>query len=678
MTLVEILIAFTIVTLTLLGLSLALTKTTKAVFSSKQEAVASRLAQLIHAKLLQMDFDQIFPVDSNNKNPTRTPSPLYYDPQTNPVEYNFWAPWTSVVMTTRTLTILGQIEQEVRSAGFTRFSITVRYMRRDSSDVDNQQNVSDITFFARYYGSSLNQVFTVTPSINAPDNNDPNIAFRDRNGDSDFWDVVGGLPETPHTDMKLLTITIYNANRVIAIKHGDLITRQQFSGRAGTTTESPLKLIWKIPYQNLWAVNSTVFYQRDTYAKQNALDVPFYYQSQLDTARAPKTSGNTATQADHHASDVIRNFHVEGESEPGATIEIEYSGLGVAWGAAVKDTCVVASNGQFSCDAPNTSNYIQINPCFFGACYGAGAYSFSVRMRAQSQQGLYSPYVMRSYIVDYFPPVIDNFRPSTTTAIVHTRQPVIACRFGDPGQDGVSGANTWLYNLWYSTDSGSTWSPPFRWDNNMWRYPYPDGLYWSGTYVLSNDYAWTSVPANRRGLPFVFNNGQLVTVRAEMCDVATYKATTSWTFQISVDESDVTGPTIDVSTSSGLNLSKSVLPPAARNSHLPPMAGWRRLAVLDDPESGIDWGSLSYTWHGPYGSSKTYHAGVLTGFQTLQYSGYGCSATGGGCTFDPYNSAFGLPIASMSTGTYHIGLSVQNWAVPPVVTTVTWTFDIVP
>ncbi|HMU96329.1 MAG TPA: prepilin-type N-terminal cleavage/methylation domain-containing protein, partial [Elusimicrobiota bacterium] len=295
MTLVEVLIAFTIVTLVLLGVSLALSNTAKAVFSSKQEEVASRLAQLIHAKLLQVDFDQIFSVDSNNKNPTRTPTPLYYDYETNPTQYNFWAPWSNLALTTRTLTILGQIEQEVRSAGFTRFTITVRHMRRDSSDVDNQQNVSDLTFFARYYGSNLNQVFTVTPNVNAPDDADPNIAFRDRNGDSDFWDVVGGVPETPNTDMKLLTITIYNANRVIAIKHGDLITRQQFSGRASNTTESQLKLIWKVPYQNLWSVNSTVFYQRDTLAKQNALDVPFFYQAQIDAARAPKTAGNTAT-----------------------------------------------------------------------------------------------------------------------------------------------------------------------------------------------------------------------------------------------------------------------------------------------------------------------------------------------------------------------------------------------
>jgi len=370
-TLVETVMAVALFSFLILMMAMALHAAFLTALKSRQQVQAARLAQTIHSRLVNMNFHDIFSCDSSDQ----TPDNDGRHPMNHLLNWNQSPAQAS----------LRDIEQQVRRAGFTRFSIDVRYMRRDSSDSNLSGSVVDMIAF-RDQNSDLADDF------------DPAVRFMDHNNDDDYFDADGVLVDAPDTHLKQVDISLWiGSHRVL--KHNDLISAEHLTGALAPSTESPLKLLLQRP------PHGAVFYQKTTPEQTAAQNLPL-------AKNYPPGWSNVAFQVDASSPLALR-----GLAEPLSEVRFWH---GSPAGPAHFTTA--DSTGSFQTAAP---------PAFTGLFTTEGEVSLWARV---TKGALSSPYHQRLFIVDTQPPVFENRLPAPN-AVVRTLSPVVACTLADYAAD---------------------------------------------------------------------------------------------------------------------------------------------------------------------------------------------------------------------------------------------------
>ncbi len=191
---------------------------------AKETITGNRYMQLIFSRLKNMDYFQLFAVDSRQANFGLQSSHPYK-------------------------AIFQEINDIIRSSKFDYYTIEIVFMRRDSSDANGNSLTSDLISFT-------------DTNVDLRDDYDPSIRYFDQNGDGDYYDtyVAGGrkIAEQPDTHMKQVTVKLYKQNRVIA-QQTQLISLEQFSGVESPSSEATLKILVSAPTNAsyLYALNSS-------------------------------------------------------------------------------------------------------------------------------------------------------------------------------------------------------------------------------------------------------------------------------------------------------------------------------------------------------------------------------------------------------------------------------------
>lgn len=234
-TLVEALIGAAIVAIVVLAVARLLTGNAKVQLATGENTEASALAQMIETRIRNLPFDDVFSVDSANKTPVYGANAAK-NPYTPFDATNYLIPWSL----SRASHTLIELENAVTAAGFSRYTVGVTYIRRDSS---NQVGVSGVVEDYAPFASAN----TYGPVNDGCDDRDPLLCFNDMCGptgvpDGKYYDVCGGKPEVPDTGLKMITISVYKRTALMGVKTGTFITRGGMSGRESAGGESPLKL----------------------------------------------------------------------------------------------------------------------------------------------------------------------------------------------------------------------------------------------------------------------------------------------------------------------------------------------------------------------------------------------------------------------------------------------------
>lgn len=246
-TLIEVVVSSFLVTLVILSIARLFHYNAVIMHKSDLMTTAAALAEDLSSKIKDQPFDAVFSFDTSNMTPPRkvygnsgfTTDPYLID----------------VSSTSMGLVLLDALNR-VRSQGFDGFKIKVTYLRRDSSGAASTatdgfvpwSNVNGSIFGPRSSASGDNYICDAV---------DPAVCFRDRNNDGDYWDVVGGKPETPDTGLKMLTIEIIKKGEPVGVKRGTILSLRGFSGSENSTEQSPLKLKLSLPKNGVWAFQAT-------------------------------------------------------------------------------------------------------------------------------------------------------------------------------------------------------------------------------------------------------------------------------------------------------------------------------------------------------------------------------------------------------------------------------------
>ncbi|MBL0349903.1 MAG: carboxypeptidase regulatory-like domain-containing protein [Elusimicrobia bacterium] len=299
LSLIELSLSMAVMGFLVMGTVLAFQWGLRASLSARRQMAGNNLLQSIHTRLLNMDFYNVFAVNTNNPN------------------FGLWAAYPE-------RTALTTLLQSAQNVGFTGFTIDVTFMRRDLSDANGNGLTTDLVPFADANGDGV-------------DDFDPNIRFYDQNGDGDFYDRYGpaNIPEQPDTHIKKLDIVLFKGNAAVASRKDDLLSLEQFSGTESASSEAAFSLRVDNPD------NTAILYRALTPAQTNALNLPIAKSFPV----AP-----TALRADAGAALVFT-----GHTEPSATVQLHLTNAST--GTAL-DSTVTDTNGDFNFSAPNLTGQL--------------------------------------------------------------------------------------------------------------------------------------------------------------------------------------------------------------------------------------------------------------------------------------------------------------------------------
>lgn len=299
LSLIELSLSLAVMGFLVMGTVLAFQWGLRASLSARRQMAGSNLLQSIHTRLLNMDFYNVFAVNSNNPN------------------FGLWAGYPEK-------TALNTLLQSAQNVGFTGFTIDVTFMRRDLSDANGNGLTTDLVPFADANGDGV-------------DDFDPNIRFFDQNGDGDFYDRYGpaNLPEQPDTHIKKLDIVLYKGNAAVASRKGDLLSLEQFSGTESASSEAAFSLRVDTPD------NAAILYRALTPAQIGALNLPLA----KSFPAAPAALRADAGQA----------LVFSGHTEPSATVKLYLTNAST--GTAL-DSTVADLNGDFGFSAASLTGQL--------------------------------------------------------------------------------------------------------------------------------------------------------------------------------------------------------------------------------------------------------------------------------------------------------------------------------
>ncbi len=659
----------------------------KATMNSRLQLQATHLASRIQSRMLNVNFDDIFAVDSANKTPDAYPSVL--SPS------NYLINWDI----SRISSTLSAIESDVLNAGFSRFKIEITYLRRDSADSDGDLSVVDYIPFK-------SGDWSAKP---CSDTNDPAVKFQNLcgHGGSDianftpaydtglsasFWDVcrdnVTGaeVPEVPDTRSKLLKITIMRKDEVVVVKQGDVISREQFTGKAGASIEAPLKLRVTSPSPYYCIYSRQEEHQR---ASRDLSILPNV---------APTDTRNPYWRRVDTYDDPTQNpresyLFIAGESDPGNTVRGWFKTL---TGTMGESSTVVPGNGLFSLTFPALST---------PGTFSQDGWPLNIVLRAYSPaSGLTSPIVYgRWFGTDTTPPFFAAGRAPADGATVTTRAPYAYVEANDPCPNPSGTALNWNSGIRASTaweDSNMKWivnGSTVPTIEGEWQLPGCHG--WYGARIFHPvtpgwiDYqptgVWSGFDFDPK-FPRIWPDGDY-SVIATAIDDAGYKTSTTWNFSVAVP-ADTTPPVI-------LHFG----PPDG--THFASADSTNTITVLfSDLESGVNYRSLrvhleqtvgppgspaidvkiSTAGTGPFQATRPNPSntadgrlrGVYDGLQDKNSEYYRWTAPVG--VYVPSNHFFYKHPFHFPEGTYHVELYVENSADAPASQTLSWDFVVDP
>ena len=331
---------------------------------AREQSNASRLIDMIFSKLRNTDFFFLFCCDSSKP---------YFDLYP---EYPYMG-------------VLNVIKNAVEDSGFSKFTIEITFMRRDTSDADGDGLTSDLIPFTDVNGDLI-------------DDYDPEIKYYDHNNDGDYYDtyVENGrkIAEQPDTHLKEVTVTLYKREMVVA-QSARLISLEEFSGIESPASGATLSLFVRQP------ANATYVYNLDTTERENAFNLV------IDKSY-PETV--VAYRADFNYP-----LRLWGETDPQATVHFFVNDT-----ISELDSAQADINGDFDFQSYSvTSELVEGRNTIWAKA---------------TKEGNVSPYSPREVILDLNPPQISDTQPTGT---VNDRTPQVSAIVSDSGisTDTVSG-----------------------------------------------------------------------------------------------------------------------------------------------------------------------------------------------------------------------------------------------
>ncbi len=355
--LLETIIAILILSTVSLALVALLQKAMVVSLRAREQAACGRMVQSGFSRLKNIDFYYLFAADSSQANYGLQASHPY-------------------------LAVLNEVNALAQGQKFTRWTVSLTFKRRDTSDSNENGFTSDLVSFLDANG-------------NLVDDYDSNIKYFDQNVDGDYYDTYTSgsrtVAEEPDTHIKEVTLKVYRRDR-LACSQTELISLEQFSGDSNPSSEAALTLDISTPS------NSAYLYRKNTTALSNAwgLAISKAYPSDVAQLRA----------------DAASPILVSGVTDPLATVN-EYLN-----GSALLDTTVSDVDGNFS---------------HYPAAVTAMLVEGQNQLTAQAVKSPYtSPIAPKDLILDINPPALSDIQPSAG-AVVNTFSPFVGAALEDAG-----------------------------------------------------------------------------------------------------------------------------------------------------------------------------------------------------------------------------------------------------
>jgi prepilin-type N-terminal cleavage/methylation domain-containing protein len=637
-TLIETMLAVAVLSVLILGLAIMLLGSAKGLVKSREQVRAQRLARNIHVNLQSMNFFDIHSCDSSLPEFGLTSVGLggLHSAPYGPAPAFSYYPSSATLLT---------IDTATREAGFSRFDLSVAFLRRDRSAI-RAANVT--TNLIPFTDTDKSQNPTPPPGLAAYtvgdgfDDFDPMIRYRDINGDGAYfsryflgganvmtplpagcawlplswcnaasicvmgclnradlpfgtnWSLHTSLTEMPDTRLKQVTLRLWNKRGDLVHREGWVLSEGGYTGNEIEDWESVLSLDVQQP------VSPTVLYQSITLTQQTSLGLAI-------TLPYPVTPA--ALRAD-----VLQPLIITGYTAALANVfftTAPASGLFTSMDSAVAD-----ADGVFSLPASNITNVLVEGENTLGG--------------VAEKNGDFSPIWSVPLIYDTRPPNFSGEKPLDNSDPIRTLSPFLGVKFiDDVPTIAVSGISKEV--LYVSTRVGAGPTSPTG-------FLFRDG--WSN---YGND--WVVVASTESGLIGPLVDNQWVEVNVEGGDNARYKAKFSWKVKIDIDNGDASSPTIKMPISMADGCSVIV------TGQVPVIT-----CELNDPDSGIDWRTIHLTvtpGNIPVPSLYVADVSLLTTPRMGDYFDPQTIQTGGTLT---YTFPAALPL-----GPYCLTVYVENW-----------------
>lgn len=626
LSLVESMIAMVVVGIIAIVLIRLMQGGGKTLVSSQDQFESAQLLDYIQAKLQIARFEDVLAIDSGVKAGVTAGA-------FNPAQY--WVRWSSSPIQNT----LVDIENRVKAAGFPRYKVEVKFIRRDSAD--NYANSSVVDFIA------FEPLVACTVAAGCVDKYNPDYRFQSliANVPTEFFYDVDGAGRTEVPDTRMKTLDIYLCRKAacttgdpasIMSREGVMLSKEKIAGRAVENYVKDLKLLITFPTDSsrYYRDRPEIFYGYATGAGFTAGSAvgagPLanqFFQKKNYTATA---SWNWQLRAgDKNNASLIPK--VAGFSERDAVVSLWTSSVPFPPAGAPNYTWTVASdNGYF--DNPWPGAYAD-------AVYDEGIHSFVMRAKkGPVGSEMFSPWRIVYVNTDITPPVARSADiVPLPGASVDTRSPYLKLYLRDedsgnlipnyaspprhlPGVSGIAEESL-------SVATMTSLTPGVPGDIFYMRYKYTPEVP-AVANVVSASGTLVAIDTTTL-LPYVFPDNQDLFLRAEFGDKTGQKTIKTWTIHINdMNFDDATSPNV-------------VVPPTTP----PLLAGAPMGLSVADAESGVDWGSFELY--------DVDHGSVLLTSAT--------TPSLGSC-LNPETNTIAYPTTGFTSGTHHLRATVSNWS----------------
>jgi prepilin-type N-terminal cleavage/methylation domain-containing protein len=365
--LTEIIISLVIMSILMISISMIHQYIAKSNIKIHEDTYSVRVADEIFSKLRGIDYYYLFDYDSS--------LPKYG------LANKTFGPVTLQRSTYTYLKILDEIQSLTTTYMFDRWTVSIKYKLRDTTDVNGNGYTSDLRDFIDNNGDKI-------------DDYDSRIRYYDKNSDGDYYDTYFSttlsktVSELPDTNLKEVTLKLYKKNKEV-YKRTELISLEMFSGIESKDSSSDLKLFISQP------ANNTYLYNLSTPQRQNAfyLTISKSYPENVIAYRA----------------DTVSPLYLIGETVPNAIVRFYLNNQ-----TTLLDTIYANVLGEFNWPSiPITTNLKEGKNSIF----------------AQAVKDIYySAYAQRDVIYDLNPPCITITTPK---GIVYDLMPYIGATIYD-------------------------------------------------------------------------------------------------------------------------------------------------------------------------------------------------------------------------------------------------------
>jgi hypothetical protein len=372
----EVLISSIIILIISAGVFTMLSTSMNMFISSKNIQTSNSLFDLIFSKIQNIDYYCIVECDSSKPGFGRKGN--FQDIDLGITKSSFTA-------------VLNDIQNVIKQEKFSYFTIKVKFLRRDVSDINGNGKTNDLIPFTDKNGDLI-------------DDYDANIKWYDKNDDGDYYDTYTSTvtsrqtAEQPDTHIIEVTVELWKSSNKLFDSQSRIITKENLlSGNESKSSESELPLIIYEPAQD------SFLYRLDSNSRKNA------FNTVID-----KPYPDEIRQRQHRADDLA----LSGETEALAKVLFYFDNT-------CKDEITLSNNKTFSLVSNSISSVLREG--------------YNCIKAISSKDSFSSPWTERNVILDLNPPVLIY---STPTGTIKTRTPCIKAYIGDFGTKSGCGVST--------------------------------------------------------------------------------------------------------------------------------------------------------------------------------------------------------------------------------------------